>query len=154
MTAIDWQWLQGTYLPGHTQLGDLSSWHALCPLCYLWALFTIVKLGQLHPPAQTDTQTDEEDKINDSSTLLLAKMQFLSDFVVFLELSSLPASLLTFQPPSRIWSLFNQSLSMAFISKGPESNPHPVYYSIKYYDSSKPLRINTSTCEWVDSYQT
>lgn len=43
---------QWTYLPGHPQFGDLSSRHSLCALRYLWAFFTIVKLSQLHPPAQ------------------------------------------------------------------------------------------------------
>lgn len=48
--------LQWPYLPGHPQLGNLSSGHSLCPLRYLRTFFTVVKLGQLHPPAQETTR--------------------------------------------------------------------------------------------------
>lgn len=48
--------LQWPYLPGHPQLGNLSSGHSLCPLRYLWTFSTVVKLRQLHPPAQETTR--------------------------------------------------------------------------------------------------
>lgn len=37
-------------LPGYSQLGDLSSWHAFCQMCHFWTESRVVKLLHLQPP--------------------------------------------------------------------------------------------------------